>query len=216
MLQPVQLPIRLQTCWLSPQRCLYWEEKETLVIGGFQLGNFPESLEQPQRRSSLERMQEQLLLFKAQRILFIGGFPLPENNQYLEDFIQWRKRFQSLRIDFVLSRSSPVAESLLFAQGVHIHPGILKEDPFVWIGSRIAEEKWKTGTETNYLISGYEDPVYKKFGTPRQQPGVPAFYFTPTHGMLPAFSRPKGEDLVKPGKDELLWLTHQDHLVKKP
>ena len=33
-------------------------------------------------------MQEQLLLFKAQRILFIGGFPLPENNQYLEEFIQ--------------------------------------------------------------------------------------------------------------------------------
>ena len=215
MFQPVLLPIRSQTCWLSPQRCLYWEEKETLVIGGFQLGNFPESNEQPKRRSSLERMQEQLLLFKAQRILFIGGFPLPENNQYLEDFIQWRKRYQSLTIDFVLSRSSPVAESLLYSMGVHIHPGMLIEEPFVWIASRVAEEKWKLGTETHFRISGYEDPTYKKYGTPRLQTGTPAFYFTPAHGMLPAFSRPRGEDPVKPGKDELLWLTHHDHLINK-
>ncbi|MFM7672263.1 MAG: hypothetical protein ACKO6Q_06705 [Bacteroidota bacterium] len=112
-------------------RCLFWDDKSTLVVGGFQLGRFPESIEKPGRRSSLERLQEQVLTFKAQRILLIGGFPLPENNQYLEQFIEWRKRYQSIRIDCVLSRSNPVAESLLVSLGVHIHPGLLNEEPFV-------------------------------------------------------------------------------------
>lgn len=185
------------------------------MVGGFQLGNFPESAEQPLRRSSLERLQEQLLWFKAHRVLFIGGFPLPENNQYLEEFIEWRKRYPSLKVDCVLSRSSPVAESLLFSLGIQVHPGLLQEEPFVWVASRIAADKWREDPKSGYMISGYEDPGYKKYGSPKQSPGTPAFCFTPAHGTLPAFSRPKGDDPVKPGKDELIWLTHHDHLEKK-
>ncbi|MFM7672262.1 MAG: hypothetical protein ACKO6Q_06700 [Bacteroidota bacterium] len=65
------------------------------------------------------------------------------------------------------------------------------------------------------MISGHKDPGYKKYGSPKQLPGTPTFFFTPAYAILPAFSRPKGEDLVKPGKDELLWLTHHDHLEQK-
>jgi len=215
MIEPVQIPIRAQTCWISPKRCMFWEEKSTLVVGGFQLGRFPEVNEKSARFSSLDLLQEQLLFFKAERILIIGGFPLPENNQYLEEFIEWRKRFPSIKMDCVLARSSPVAESLLYSLGVHIHPGMLLEEPFVWIASRIASEKWLEKNDPAYSISGYEDPGYTRYGAPRQTPGTPAFYFSPFHAKLPAFSRPKGELPVKPGKDEMIWLTHSKHLERK-
>ncbi len=215
MFEPVPLPIRQQTCWLSPQRCLYWEEANAVVVGGFQLGRFPVLPAHPARQSSLDRLQEQVLRFKAQRVILIGGFPLPENNQYLEEFIQWRTRFGSLKLDCVLSRSNPVAESLLLSLGAQIHPGLLDEGPFCWVASRISEDKWRQQNNGTFMISGYRDPGYKKYDTPRSLPGAPAFYFTPSFGMLPAFSRPIGEDIVKPGKDELVWVTDEIQLERK-
>ncbi len=215
MVEPIYLSIRAQTCFLSPRRCLFWEEKETLVVGGFQLGRFPDAPENQERHSSLDRLQEQILYFKAKRVLLIGGFPLPENNQYLEAFIQWRNRYRSLRTEIVLSRSNPVAETLLASLGVTIHPGMLEEEPFVWLEGRMASEKIKSISANRYFVSGYEDPGYKKYGSPRQMPGTPVFYFTPTDAKLPMFSKPKGENAVRPGKDELIWLVHTDHLEPK-
>ena len=212
MWQPICFPIRQQACWLSSQRCLFWEDKATLVVGGFQLGRFPESNEQPERRSSLDRLHDQILAFKASRVIIIGEFPLPENNQYLEDFIQWRNRYQSLRLDFVGARSSPATESLFDSLDIRMAVGALADGPFVWIASRLAEEKWKAGGSNEYQINGYQDPGYKKYGAKKYEPATPAFYGTPTFLMLPVFSRPKCSDAVHAGKDELVWLTKQSHL----
>jgi hypothetical protein len=194
---------------------MFWEDKQTLVVGGFQLGRFPESIENPEKQSSLERLQEQLLFFKAQRVILIGGFPLPEHEPYLEEFIRWRERFQTLPVECVLARSNPVAESILRNLRIELHAGLRIETPFVWTASRIAAEKWRADMDTGYMISGYEDPGFKKYGLPKEMSGTPAFYFTPSHGKLPAFSRPKGSLAVKPTKDELLWLAHHDHLERK-
>lgn len=212
MWQPICFPIRQQACWLSPQRCLFWEEKATLVVGGFQLGRVSESNEQPERISSLDRLQEQFLAFKASRVVLIGEFPLPENKQYLEDFIQWRKRYQTLIVEFVGARSSPTTESLFASLGIRMIRGAMADGPFVWIASRLAEEKWKSGGSNEYLINGYQDPGYKKYGAKKYESATPAFYGTPTFLMLPVFSRPKGSNAVHPGKDELVWLTKQGHL----
>ncbi len=162
MFEPVPLSIRKQSCWLSPQRCLYWEEASAIFTGGFQLGRFPISPTISTRQSSLDRLQEQVLRFKATRVILIGGFLLPENNQYLEEFIQWRTRFGSLRLDCVLARSNPVAESLLLSLGAQLHQGLLEEGPFCWVASRIAEDKWRQQNDNlSFMISGYRDPGYK-------------------------------------------------------
>lgn len=212
MWQSTLLPVRLQSCWLSPQRCLFWEDTKTLAVGGFQLGRFPESAERPERRSSLDRLQDQLLSFKAERLILIGGFPHPENNQYLDEFIHWRKRYQSLHLDVVLARSNPLTESLLYSMNIQVEVGLLLDGPIVWIASRFGEEKWRAAGTNEYMISGHQDPGYKKYGSKKYERATPAFYCTPTFALLPAFSRPQGLDPVRPGKDERVWLTRQDHL----
>lgn len=215
MIEPVQLQIRSQSCWLSPARCLFWEERKTLVAAGFILGRVNEPTESAERRSSLDKLQEQILFFKAQRVLLLGGFPLPENNQYLEAFTQWRSRYPALTIEYILSRGNAIAESLLTTLHIQVHIGQLIEAPFVWVASRLAAENWEADRSSGFLMSGYEDPGYKKYGAPRREKGTPAFYLTPDHAKLPAFSRPQGADLVKPGKDQLLWLCHQNTLERK-
>jgi hypothetical protein len=215
MIEPIHLLIRSQPCWLSPARCLFWEEKKTLVVGGFQLGRISEPTDESGRNSSLDRLQEQILFFKAERVLFLGAFPLPESNQYLEAFTQWRKRYPALALTAVLSHESPVAESLLNALGVSIHIGQLKESPFVWTANRIAYEEWEKNRQQGYLISGFQDPGYKSYDAPRQATACPTFFLTPDHALLPAFSKPKGTDRVRAGKDQLLWLCHAHSLERK-
>lgn len=215
MIEPVHLLIRSQPCWLSPARCLFWENKKTLVVGGFQLGRISEPTGEPVHRSSLDRLQEQILLFKAERVLFLGSFPLPENNLYLEAFTQWRKRYPALTLTAVLSQESPVAESLLSSLGISRHIGQLTEAPFVWTANRIAHEEWEQNRQSGYLISGYQDPGYKSYDAPRQATARPTFFLTPDHALLPAFSKPRGTDRVRTGKDHLLWLCEAHRLERK-
>jgi len=65
------------------------------------------------------------------------------------------------------------------------------------------------------MMSGYQDPGYKNYDAPRQAAGTPCFFLTPDHALLPAFSKPKGVDSVKPGKDQLVWLCQSDILERK-
>ncbi|MBM3432257.1 MAG: hypothetical protein FJX92_04535 [Bacteroidetes bacterium] len=130
MIEPVPLLIRSQSCWLSPARCLFWEENKTLVAGAFQLGRMAEPTTASSERSSLDRLQEQILFFKAERVLLLSGFALPESNRYLDEFIRWRKQFPSLSLVCILPKSSPVVESLLATMGIEVQLDELTEGPF--------------------------------------------------------------------------------------
>lgn len=214
MIEPVALQIRSQSCWLSPARCLFWEENKTLVASGFQLGRMAGPETASSEQSSLDRLQEQILFFKAERVLLLGSFTLPENTRYLDEFFHWRSRFSSLRFTCVLSKSSPIIESLLGKIEIGIQLDELTDGPFRWVASQISAEKKEAPRPTEFMISGYQDPGYKRFDAPRQAAATPCFFLTPDHALLPAFSKPKGADLVKPGKDQLVWRCNSDTLER--
>ena len=75
MKNPVPYILRDQTLWLSPERCILWEEENTLIVADLHLGKSghfrKEGIGIPQRiyKADLQRLMAQLYLIILRKML---------------------------------------------------------------------------------------------------------------------------------------------------
>ena len=78
MQNPVPHIIRNNTFWVSPERCLLWEEENTLIVADLHLGksgHFRKSgigIPQSIYKADLQRLMAQLYLYKVDRLIIAG------------------------------------------------------------------------------------------------------------------------------------------------
>ncbi|MFI5157122.1 MAG: metallophosphoesterase, partial [Chitinophagales bacterium] len=78
MQNPVLHTILNNSFWVSPERCLYWEQENTLIVADLHLGKTghfrKEGIAVPQSvyKADLQRLISQLYLFKAERLIIVG------------------------------------------------------------------------------------------------------------------------------------------------
>src|SRR5258706_13613026 len=107
MKNPLLYTINNNSFWVTPERCLFWEDQNTLIIADLHLGktgHFRKSgIAVPQNiyKDDLQRLIAQLYLFKAERLVIVGDFTHSSMNKELELFKRWRKDFSLLHIDLV-------------------------------------------------------------------------------------------------------------------
>src|SRR5688572_15243782 len=76
--QPIPHIIRNNTFWVSPERCLYWEEENTLIVSDLHLGKSGHfrkagiAVPQSVYKADMQRLIAQLYLFKADRLIIVG------------------------------------------------------------------------------------------------------------------------------------------------
>ena len=96
MQAPLPHIINNNTFWVSPERCLYWEEQNTLILSDMHLGktgHFRKAgIPVPQNvyKADLQRLIAQLLFFKADRVIIVGDFTHSTTNKELDLFKKWR------------------------------------------------------------------------------------------------------------------------------
>ena len=92
MKNPVPYILRDQTLWLSPERCILWEEENTLIVADLHLGKSghfrKEGIGIPQSiyKADLQRLMAQLYLYKADRLIIAGDFTHSTANKELDLF----------------------------------------------------------------------------------------------------------------------------------
>jgi metallophosphoesterase superfamily enzyme len=107
MQNPLPHIIHNNSFWVSQERCLFWEEENTLIVADLHLGksgHFRKSgiaIPQGVYKADLQRLMAQLYLFKAERLIIVGDFTHSTANKELDLFIRWRKDFSLLHIDLV-------------------------------------------------------------------------------------------------------------------
>ena len=117
MQNPVPYILRDQTLWVSPERSLFWEEENTLIIADMHLGKTghfrKEGIAVPQSiyKADLQRLMAQLYLFKVDRLIIAGDLTHSTANKELDLFIKWRKDFSLLHIDLVKGNHDILADS---------------------------------------------------------------------------------------------------------
>jgi uncharacterized protein len=222
MQNPVRHIIRNNTFWVSPERSLFWEEQNTLIIADIHLGKSGhfrrEGIAIPQSiyKADLQRLMSQLYLFKVDRLIIAGDLTHSTANKELDLFIKWRNDFSLLHIDLVKGNHDILNDSWYKEATINVIPGKLTAGPFLFIHDLKLLEKLSPEEKELYIFTGHMHPAVRLKGQGRQTLHFPCFYFAKEYCVLPAFSRFSGSFKVKPQKGETIFALVENSLIKMP
>lgn len=220
MQNPIPHIIRNNTFWVSPERCLFWEEENTLIIADMHLGKTghfrKEGIAVPQSiyKADLQRLIAQLYLYKAERLIIAGDLTHSAANKELDLFLKWRKDFSSLHIDLVKGNHDILSDSWYKKADISITNHKLQVGSFIFLHDLKSEKKLTEEELELYHFTGHLHPGIRMKGPGKQSLRFPCFYFKDTHCILPAFSRFTGTYLVKPEKGDAVFAVVEDGVMK--
>ncbi len=202
MNQPFKFQLKDQTCWLSPERCLFWEEQCTLVVSDIHFGKSghfrSEGIGIPQTvfKDDLQRLFAQICFFKPQQLIIVGDFFHSHMNNEVLLFEKWRKDIASLPIHLVKGNHDILNEGWYTSNNITLHRKYLQNGPFYFTHEHIPANTHKS-TADYYCFSGHIHPGVRIGGIARQSLWFPCFYFANQYAVLPAFGKFTGLQPVK-------------------
>lgn len=218
MQNPIPHIINNNTFWISPDRCIFWEEQNTLILADLHLGktgHFRKSgIAVPQSiyKADLQRLIAQLYLFKVERLIIVGDFTHSTANKELDLFLKWRNDFSLLHIDLVKGNHDILEDGWYHDANIIIHEWDLVVNDILF-----RHEDKKNNNEfpnVTFTFSGHVHPGITLKGKGKQSLKFPCFYFTNDHCILPAFSRFTGTFKVKPKRGDLVYAINGNELLK--
>ncbi|NCI48118.1 ligase-associated DNA damage response endonuclease PdeM [Sediminibacterium soli] len=198
--------IHEQTFWLSPQRCIYWEEQSALILSDLHLGKTghfrKHGIAVPQKvfTEDLQRLVDQISYFKPRQVIAVGDLFHSHANRELDLFLKWRSDFAS--VDFILVKGNhDILEDEWYANaGIKVHHGQwqLGNIHFVHDPSDMQEE-------ATYVFAGHLHPGVYFSGMGKQSLRFPCFHFSSNHAVLPAFSKFSGLSGIRAKKSDAVF-----------
>jgi Predicted ICC-like phosphoesterases len=196
--------LKNQHCWLSPDRCIYWEEEKTLIVSDLHFGktgHFRKSgIAVPAQvfKEDLQRLVNQLQHFQPAALIAVGDLFHSAANKELDLFKKWRNDFNDLQFHLVEGNHDILSAAWYNEMNIKVHTGTLEIKPFAFCHDCETIDP-KTST---YTFSGHLHPGVRINGSGRQSLQFPCFYFTKNYCVLPAFSRFTGLALIDAAENE--------------
>ncbi len=189
-----------QTLWLSPDRCIYWEEQKTLIVSDLHFGktgHFRKSgiaVPQTVYKEDMQRLVSQLQFYKPQQLLVVGDLFHSVMNKELDFFKKWRNDFNELHIQLVkgnhdILKKEWYSEADITVSDLHFHLG-----KFCFVHD--IAEACAPSDDISYYFSGHIHPCVHLKGLAKQSISLPCYYFTNNFAVIPAFSKFTGTALI--------------------
>lgn len=215
-MQPA-FPYRLrgQQLWLSPDRCVYWEEEQSLILSDLHFGKTGHfrkagiAVPQSVYREDLLRLLCQIQYFRPRRLLVVGDLFHSRENKELTLFLKWRDDFPDLGIHLIQGNHDILHESWYAKAAIELSQETLSVGPFSFVHdiedvepgrAGFGEDVWPDGG--SYYFSGHLHPGIRIRGMGKQSLQFPCFYFGSDYAVLPAFGRWTGTVSIDPAPDD--------------
>lgn len=201
MTKPVLYTINDHHFWLSPERCIYWEEKKTLFLADLhagKTGHFRKAgIPVPQKifKEDLQRLVSQILYFKAERLLVLGDLTHSRSNREMELFSRWRKDLLPLEIKLIRGNHDILDAAWYRESEIEVVENRWVEDQFCFQHDSDTVVMDET---VLFAFTGHVHPGIHIRGMGKQSLRFPCFYFTDDVCIMPAFSQFTGLSPVKP------------------
>lgn len=196
-----------EPCWLSPERCLFWETNSTLVVSDLHFGKTGhfrrEGIAIPQTvyQEDLQRLMSQIQYFKPKRIIFTGDlFHSKENSEHAL-FGRWRA---SIDAEILLVRGNHDILSIRDYEnlGITPHAHYFSDGVFDFVHD---PAELKVPNEGRHRICGHLHPGIRLSGMGKQSLRLSCFHSMPDMTVLPAFSKFTGLSLIEPQPGDMVF-----------
>ena len=197
------LTVSNQRLVLSADRCIYWEDEQTLLLSDMHIGKSAHfrkagiAIPQQVFQEDLHRFFQQVHLFSPKQIIVTGDFFHSFANQEHDWFSKWRAVLDNVKIILVKGNHEILTNSAYADLGIEIVEKELHLGPF-----HFSHELLNEKTTTHFSFVGHTHPGIKINGKGKQSFVFPCFYFKNDYCILPAFSKFTGKFLVVPQKNE--------------
>ena len=129
-MQPA-FPYRLrgQQLWLSPHRCLYWEEEQSLILSDLHFGKTGHfrkagiAVPQSVYREDLLRLLSLIQYFQPKQLVVVGDLFHSRENKELDLFLRWREDFPHLGIRLVMGNHDILRADWYEKAGIAVRRG---------------------------------------------------------------------------------------------
>jgi DNA ligase-associated metallophosphoesterase len=201
--------LRGQQLWLSPARCIFWEEERSLILADLHFGKTGHfrkagiAVPQSVYREDLLRLLCQIQYFRPQQLLVVGDLFHSRENKELSLFLKWREDFPDLGIRLIQGNHDILHDSWYGKAGIELCPGSLSIGPFSFIHDITEAGEAGDGYRTGgYYFSGHIHPGIRIRGIGKQSLQFPCFYFGSSYAVLPAFGRWTGTVSIDPAPED--------------
>lgn len=200
-----------QKLWLSPHRCIFWEDKRVLILSDLHIGksaHFRKSgIAVPGNifKEDMNRLASILDHYKPDILLVTGDFFHSIANEEHDSFKQWRDNYKGLRCCMVRGNHEILSDQAYAELGIEVLGTDYTIGPFYFI-----HEKPDFIPADSFSFSGHLHPGIRLSGIGKQSITLPCFYFKQNQCILPAFSRFTGKYLVQPLADDEVFAVVED------
>lgn len=208
--------ISSDTFLLSANRTVFWEEEKTLILSDLHLGksgHFRKSgiaIPQTIFKEDLQRLLSEIQFFSPKNIIIVGDLFHSSINKEHELFLRWRKEITKQDIHLIKGNHDILTNDWYTDAEINVHAKnfVLRNFTFTHDINECqpADEK--------YCFSGHIHPGIYISGIAKQSVNLPCFYFTEQYAVLPAFGRFTGTYIIKPKKEDAVFILAENRVMQ--
>ncbi|NEU10387.1 ligase-associated DNA damage response endonuclease PdeM [Flavihumibacter sp. R14] len=213
---PFTYTIHNQNLLLLPQKAIFWQEEEILIVADVHLGKvghfrkagiaIPRSMEQ----EDLSMLSDIIHLYKPLKIIFLGDLFHSDLNNDWDWLVLWRDLFKDIELILVRGNHDIIADKFYLDAGFTIHD-TYHIGPFLLVHEPMPIKK--IVEETGYILSGHIHPGVKLRGKGRQFLTLPCFHFGKRQAILPAFGKFTGKFCLRSDESDKIFGVLKDSVV---
>jgi uncharacterized protein len=216
---PFSYRIRGQQLWLSPDRCIFWEEEKSLIVSDLHFGktgHFRKSgigVPQTVYREDLQRLMTQVQYFQPRQLLVVGDLFHSRENKELDLFLRWRNDLAGLAVRLIRGNHDILPEYFYRNMGIEVNEERLVLSGFSFVHD--ANSGAIRGIpDPSYVFSGHIHPGVRINGLGRQSLCFPCFYFGEAAAVLPAFAKFSGLAGIQMKKEDSVFAIVKDRVLQ--
>lgn len=207
-----------QTLWLSPARCIFWEEEKALILSDLHFGktgHFRKSgIGVPQSifKEDLQRLFTQIQFFKPDVLLIAGDMFHSAANKEIDFFLKWRNDLPDVTFRLIKGNHDVLSNKFYEEANIKVAQKKLSIQNFRFTHDFASE--CEDDKEELFTFSGHIHPGIKFSGAGKQAFMLPCYYFSEKFAILPAFSLFTGLYKIKPLKKDNVFALIENQVIK--
>jgi len=194
--QGVRWELLKQHFILTPEKAIFWEEEQTLIVADLHIGKVghfrkagiavPKLMEQEE----LARLSDLIREYKPCQLIFLGDLFHSEYNNDWNWLQLWRELFPDINMILVKGNHDILHSDYYKQAEFEVYPE-LHLGPFLLVHDK--KDYDKSSPENGYILSGHIHPAVRLKGKARQSVLLSCYYFGEKAAVLPAFGKFTGK-----------------------